>query len=141
MKNNNYSTNKNKGFSLIEVMIVVAIIGIIASVAFPSYQDSVRKARRTDGIEAVLNCAAAMKKQFTVTNTFAGNTPNECTNTSKEGFYNIAIDNSDATTFTVSATPPAGSGQANDLRCLAFTITITGLEEVTGSGDKEYCCR
>lgn len=53
-----------RGFTLIELMIVVVIIAIIALVAFPSYQDSIQKAKRTDGQSAVLQVMQAQERFF-----------------------------------------------------------------------------
>jgi type IV pilus assembly protein PilE len=57
-------TASNKGFTLIEVMIVVAIVGILAAVAYPSYQDHVRKSRRAEAQSALMGLAAAMERQL-----------------------------------------------------------------------------
>ena len=54
-----------KGFTLIELMIAVAIVGILAGIAYPSYQDSVRKSRRADAQGALLGFANAMERYFT----------------------------------------------------------------------------
>lgn len=56
--------NVQRGFTLIELMIVVVIIAIIAMVAFPSYQDSIQKAKRTDGQSAVLQVMQAQERFF-----------------------------------------------------------------------------
>jgi len=134
MKIDRYNMNLYKGFTLIELLIVIAVIGILASVAYPSYLDSVRKARRTDGIEAVLACSAAMKRQFTVLNTFNGAPPADCAGTSGEGYYNMTVNvTNGGNRFTASATPPGGTSQAADADCLAFTISNTGLQSVSGS--------
>jgi len=63
---------KKQGFTLIELMIVVAIIGILAGIAYPSYQDSVRKSRRADAKGALLGFANAMERHFTETNSYCG---------------------------------------------------------------------
>ena len=66
-----------KGFTLIELMITVAIVGILAGIAYPSYQDSVRKSRRADAQGALLGFANAMERYFTVNNSYLGaGTPN-----------------------------------------------------------------
>jgi prepilin-type N-terminal cleavage/methylation domain-containing protein len=58
------------GFTLIELMIVVAIIGILASIAYPSYQESILKSRRADAKGALLGFANAMERHFTETNSY-----------------------------------------------------------------------
>lgn len=67
------------GFTLIEVMIVVAIVGILAAIAYPSYVDSVRKGKRADGRAALTSLLQQQERYFTQNNTYAtfpiGNIP------------------------------------------------------------------
>ena len=63
---------KQKAFTLIELMAVVAIIGILAAIAIPSYQESMRKSRRADAQGALLNFANGMERHFTESNTYCG---------------------------------------------------------------------
>ncbi len=58
------------GFTLIELMIVVAIIGILATIAYPSYQDSVKKSRRADAKSALMGFVNAMERYYTENNTY-----------------------------------------------------------------------
>lgn len=59
----------SKGFTLIELMIAVAVVGILAAIAYPSYQDSVRKSRRADAKSALLD-AAHERTVFTENNQY-----------------------------------------------------------------------
>ena len=61
---------KQKAFTLIELMIVVAIVGILAGIAYPSYQDSVRKSRRADAKAALMGFANAMERHYTENNNY-----------------------------------------------------------------------
>jgi type IV pilus assembly protein PilE len=117
---------KFKGFTLVELMVVVAIVSILATIAYPSYQGYVQNARRADAQGALVQLNGAMERLFTVNNTYlvAGNLPALGTNgifaaqTPLDGstkYYNLAI-SANATTFTLSATPIAGTGQASNGR-------------------------
>lgn len=64
--------NKNKGFSLIELMMVVALIGIIAAIAIPNYQEGIKKSRRADAKASLLSFAAAMEREYSINGTYLG---------------------------------------------------------------------
>jgi len=116
--------NRAKGFTLMELMIVVAIISIIATIAYPSYQNSVKKARRGDAKGAMEGLAQAMERHFTANNTYlgagttGGNTgaptiyPTQSPIDGGTKFYNLTIQAATATTFTLRATPI--NGQVGD---------------------------
>ena len=112
---------RQRGFTLIELMITVAVIAILAAIAFPSYQDSLRKSRRTDGKNALTQAMANMERYYTENNTYAtaaicGTTPLICPGscagvvcTSTEKNYTIALFPAAASaTFTIEAKPVAG---------------------------------
>lgn len=107
-----------RGFSLIEVMVVVVIIAILASIAFPSYQDSVRKSRRTAAKADLSQLAQFMERIYTENNTYkpGGSNPalpfTESPSDNSTKYYDLAISASTATSFTLTATPKGA--QAGD---------------------------
>ena len=62
--------NKSMGFTLIELMITVAIIGVLGAIAYPSYQDSVRKSRRAEGRSAMMEVLQQQERYMTQNNTY-----------------------------------------------------------------------
>lgn len=65
---------KQQGFTLVEMLIAVAIVGILAAIAYPAYMDSVKKSRRTDAQTALLGLAGAMERQYTVAGAYNADT-------------------------------------------------------------------
>jgi len=136
------------GFTLIELMIVVAIVGVLAAIAYPSYQQNVMKSRRADAKNALVTAAQALERLYTESSTssYSGanlsglNCSSSTCNVSPEGFYTITFASTgtainDATTpqsYTLRATPRATSTQSAD-QCGIYTITQTGLKGVTNS--------
>ncbi len=105
-----------KGFTLIELMITVAIVGILAGIAYPSYQDSVRKSRRADAQGALLGFANAMERYFTVNNSYLGAPVDGGT-----PYYNLTISAAASNAYTLQATPI--NSQAGD-----------GFMQISGTG-------
>ena len=118
---------RQRGFTLIELMVTVAIIAILAAIAYPSYMDSVRKSRRTDAKNALTQAMANMERFYTENNTYVtticGGIPLICpgscsgggTCTSTEGNYLIALNPAPtATTFAIRANPVLGGTQVLD---------------------------
>ena len=123
----------SQGFTLIEVLITLAIIGILASVAYPSYQENMSAGRRTDAINSLLTLQMAQEKWRNSHTSYTGvlggtdcNTLNAtglcwASTNSAEGFYTLSITASSATGYSLKAAPRAGTPQASD-RCGDFHL-------------------
>ncbi len=119
------------GFTLIELMIVVVLIGVLAAIAYPAYTDHMIKTRRSDGQTALLNLASLMEHYFTEKNTYVGATPTALgvTSSSQQGYYTVSVTAATATGFTLTATPQGA--QTADTTCGALTITNTNVKGPT----------
>jgi len=128
--------NKQKAFTLIELMITVVIIGILAAVAIPTYKSYIVKTRRADAMGAILSASAAMERYKSRNNfvytgaTFGTSTPatdvftDRIPATGNDVYYLLSL-TSTANTYTIRATPKAGSTQAGDG---FLSITNTGVK-------------
>ena len=136
-----------KGFTLVELMIVVAIIGILAAIAYPSYQENVRSSRRADAQTALVGFAGALERYYAANNTYVGAVdgskkplssvfPSEAPLDGNTKFYDLTADVT-ATTYTVYATPKGG--QAGD-KCGKLSYTSAGVKGVS-SGTVAECWR
>jgi type IV pilus assembly protein PilE len=120
-----------KGFTLLELLTVVAIIGIMAAFAVPSYQSYVQKSRRTDAMSALSELQREIEK-FRGSCTLYPNTignADDCagrtikfSGTSNEGYYNLSITAATANSYTIEADPT--EVQADDADCDPMRITV-----------------
>ncbi len=116
------------GLTLIELLIVVIIIGILAAVALPAYQDMVQKSRRTDARNALLSAQLAMEKYRGDNQSYASSVSALGIGaTSPDGYYTLAVDtaSTNATAFVMTATPVGGGPQASD-SCGTFAVNQDG---------------
>ena len=137
--------NKLKGFTLIELMIVVAIIGILAAIALPSYQKYILQSRRTVAINAILDLAAKQARFYTIGNTYSSSMtalgyasdPMPVSDVSNP-FYNVSVSASSANGFTLQAVPQ--NSQTSDTLCGTFTYTQLGQKGISSTTGSAASC-
>jgi type IV pilus assembly protein PilE len=111
----------NRGFTLIEIMIVIAIIGIIATIGYPSFTEYVKKGRRADVVGLLSDQAQILERFYSKNNVYTNVTGLSAGN----DYYTITPTITDQT-FLVTAVRKAGAAMATD-KCGDFTITNTGV--------------
>lgn len=130
-----------RGFTLIELMVVVAIVAILVGIAVPAYQDAVRKSRRGQAKADLVELAQRAERFHTVNNSYAGfwaSIPAAEKVSPRNGngpFYDMERDggaDADANTFLLTATPRTGTGQENDTRCMTLTLNQAGAKQISG---------
>jgi type IV pilus assembly protein PilE len=139
-----------RGFTLLELMIVVAIVSILATVAVQSYQAETRKSRRTDARSALMDLSGREEKLFSVNNAYSSTAANlgypAFPATVGSGYYTVSVQVPDptqapttATTYLITATPVAGGLQASDTACTTLTLNQLGQQGSTGTGTVATC--
>lgn len=130
---NKFSHHGNAGFTLIEIMIVVVIIAILASIALPSYRDHVTKTRRTAGAGCMMEAAQFMERYYTTHMTYVGATLPALgcvSDTSRWYTISLKTGTTTASTFTLQAVP---TGAQNDPKCGTLSIDQKGTKSKTGT--------
>jgi type IV pilus assembly protein PilE len=145
------NATSNRGFTLIELMIAVAVVSILATIAVASYTSQVQKSRRTDARSALLDLAGREEKLFSTANAYSAlpsdlgyapvGTPWPITVGS--GYYQVTVTSPDPTqagvaeSYSVSATP-IGT-QVNDTTCTGLSVNQLGAQTSTGTGTASTC--
>lgn len=142
-------SSRETGFTLIEIMIVVAIVGILAAIAYPSYMEHVRRGNRADAQASLMELTQFMERNYTrlgrYTTDAAGTTaPTLPFATSpKDGsraIYDLGLGTVTTTTYTLQASPSAGGTMVGD-RCGTLTVTNTGLRGQAAGATGADCWR
>jgi type IV pilus assembly protein PilE len=117
-------TRGQRGFTLIELMIVVAVITVLAMIAYPSYMDSVRKSRRADAITA-LNTIAQQQERWRANNTtYTTDLTAAGLGVANPAHYTLSVNGTSATGYAATAT--AAGAQTSDAKCASLTLTLAG---------------
>jgi len=136
------------GFSLIELMVVVVITAILASIAVPAYNSSIRKSRRTEAKTAIMDLAAREERYFATQNQYSSSPAALAYGTdtlpiSVGTYYSISSIGASIPTATTPGTyqlkvvPSAGSPQLQDTACQAFLVDQTGKQSSLDSGGND----
>ena len=126
------------GFSLLELLVVIVVLGLLLSIAIPNYSAYVERSRRSDARSALLEIASAQERIYFERNQYTGTVTDvwshqvDGNSVSSEGFYTItvALTDDDPNRFTATAT--ARGKQAGDEDCTSFSIDDTGLKSAIG---------
>jgi type IV pilus assembly protein PilE len=119
-----------RGFTLVELVITVAVVGILAAVAMPSYQSHVAASRRADAKSALLGAAQALERFYTERSTYAGaalGSGGIYPSASSQGYYTLTIVSQDANGFSLRAT--RAGAQVGD-KCGNYTYDQAGTKGV-----------
>lgn len=134
MKDLRFARNAQSGFTLIEVLITVIVVGILLAVALPSFMDSMRKGRRSEAFAAMAALQQAQERFRSSNTTYSAVRPGGISAlSSPSGYYAISVVSATATGYEILA-DGTGSGQAKDASCARLGIRVVGGSVQYASG-------
>jgi type IV pilus assembly protein PilE len=133
---------RGRGFTLIELMIVVVVIGILAAIALPGYMEYVRKSRRAEAITSLNQIAQAQERWRANNVQYTTNLSSTGLNVGNpgSGYYVLSVPAATATTYT--ATASAAGAQLSDGKCTSLSLQMSGgnlTYSSTGTGNANLC--
>lgn len=131
---------RSRAFSLIELLIVIAIIGILSAIALPSYEQHILRANRMEATTALLDLSSKMQQYFVQHNSYIGanlHTVGMPAITENQ-LYQLHIHVGSPTTYLLQAIPQ-GTQAKDDTQCATFTYDQVGIKGITGHGTVATC--
>ncbi len=128
------------GFTLIELMVAMVILGVLVGVAVPAYTSQTRKSRRTEARTALLDIAGREERYYSTNNKYSSTASDLGYSTfnpvGSGGYYKVTVTvpNASPTTYSVTATPVSGKGQDKDTQCASFSVDQLGNQTAKDSG-------
>ena len=138
------SAHCERGVTLIELIIAVAIVGVLLSLALPSYLESIQKSRRSDAVVA-LNNLQLVEENYRASHTAFGTLAQiGASDTSTNGYYSLAISAITSTGYTLTATAVADKQQWSDIDCRKLILTqagtMTTYTSFTSAATESFTC-
>lgn len=141
----------SRGYTLIELLITIAIVAILASIANAAYTSQIQKSRRTDARSAIMDLAGREEKLFTLANAYSaapsdlGYGAGAWPITVGSGYYQVTVVSPDPAqpagepTYLITAVPVPGSMQASDTTCTSLSVNQLGVQTSGGTGTAATC--
>ena len=132
MKARSTARRRTAGFTLIETLAAVSIAGVLASIAYPTFEAPVQKARRTDALVALMQLQMAEERWHSNHRSYATLEELGAASTSANRHYSLQLVSADEDGFTLRAV--ANGSQARDESCRYITLSVSGMNTVQASG-------
>ena len=136
-----------RGMTLVELMTVMVIVAILASIAIPSYRSYLVRSNRADAKSALMQVQAAQEKFYLQNNAYTNNVAGAppaglgLSATTTNGFYTLTVTPGTGNqSYTATAAPTAAGGQSSDSKCGSYTLTDIGKRGITGGTDTVANC-